>query len=167
MSKAVRIATVGVAAAGSVVLLQGSLASASPSTSGGGHHEGEHHDDDVVLEFDVQFSPFNITDLGEPGLGPADLIVFSDVLSVDEVQVGHEVGSCVVVDAQGLASCTAVITLDEGGTITYSLENAPPPEKTIAITGGSGPYRSAGGDGVLVENEEQTGQLTLHVDLDD
>ena len=162
MSKAVRIATVGVAAAGSVVLLQGSLASASPSTSGGGHH-----DDDVVLEFDVQFSPFNITDLGEPGPGPADLIVFSDVLFVDEVQVGHEVGSCVVVDAQGLASCTAVITLDEGGTITYSLENAPPPEKTIAITGGSGPYRSAGGDGVLVENEDQTGRLTLHVELGD
>ena len=166
MSKAVRIATVGVAAAGSLVLLQGSLASASPSTSGGEHHGG-HDDDDVVLEFDVQFSPFDITDLGEPGPGPADLIVFSDVLSVDEVQVGHEVGSCVVVDAQGLASCTAVITLDEGGTITYSLENAPPPEKTIAITGGSGPFRSAGGDGVLVENEDQTGQLTLHVDLDD
>jgi hypothetical protein len=164
MTKAVRIATVGVAAAGSVLLLQGSLASASPSTSGGGQQ-----DEDVVLEFDVQFSPFNYTDLGEPGPGPADLIVFHDVLLTGGAEVGHESGSCVVVDAQATASCTAVITLDDGGTITYALENSPPPRKTLAVTGGSGKYRSAGGDGVLVENGDaaNTGTLTLHLELDD
>jgi hypothetical protein len=164
MTKAVRIATVGVAAAGSVLLLQGSLASASPATSG-----GEHQHEDVVREFDVQFSPFNYTDLGEPGPGPADLIVFHDVLLTDGVEVGHESGSCVVVDAQGFASCTAVISLDDGGTITYALENSPPPRKTLAVTGGSGRYRSAGGDGVLVENGDaaNTGTLTLHLELED
>ena len=164
MSKAVRITTVGVALAGSVVLLQGSLASASPSSSSGEHH---HDDEGVVLEFDVQFSPFSYTDLGEPGPGPADLIVFDDVLLTDGMPVGHEMGSCVVVNADNVASCSALITLDDGGTIAYSLENAPPPEKALVITGGGGKYRSAGGDGVLVENGDQTGTLTLNLDLDD
>jgi hypothetical protein len=160
MIKGARVLAAGATVAASVVLLQGSLASASPPSSAGG---GGGHDS--VLRFDVQFSPFNYTDLGEPGPSPADLIVFHDVLSRGGTEVGHEVGSCVVVDADGLASCTAVITLDDGGTIAYSLENAPPPRKVLAVTGGSGPYRSVGGDGVLVENGDGTGTLTL--DLED
>jgi len=167
MTKAVRVATVGVAVAGSVVLLQGSLASASPGNSG--------HDDGRVLEFDVQFSPFNLTDLGDPGPTPGDPIVFNDVLLVDGTPVGHEVGGCLVVDVTNgpLASCTAVITLDGEGTIAYSLENAPPPEKVLAVTGGSGRFKGVDGDGLLVENGDGTetsggtGTLTLYLDDDD
>jgi hypothetical protein len=160
MVKGVRVAAVGTALAGSVILLQGSLASASP---GPGHgHEG-----DTVLDFDVRFSPFDYTDLGPPGPSAADLIVFHDLLLVDGVEAGHEVGSCVVVDADGpLASCTAVITLDDDGTIAFALENAPPPRKVLAVTGGSGRYRGVDGDGVLVENGDGTGTLTLHLDDD-
>jgi hypothetical protein len=36
----------------------------------------------------------------------------------------------------------------------------------LAVTGGSGAYRSAGGDGVLVENGDGTGTLTLDLELD-
>jgi hypothetical protein len=170
MTKGVRVAAVGVALATSVVLLQGSLANASPGSS---DDDGHQDDQDTVLEFDVEFSPLNITDLGDPGVGPADLIVFNDVLLVDGTQVGHEVGSCVVVDASGLSSCTAVITLDGEGTIAFALENSPPPRKVLAVTGGSGRYRSVEGDGVLVENGDGTetdggtGTLTLNLDLDD
>jgi hypothetical protein len=145
-----------------VVLLQGSLASASPGSSGHGHDDG-----DAVLEFDVQFSPFDLTDLGAPGPSPADLIVFNDVLLVDGTQVGHEVGSCVVVavEATGpLASCTAVITLDGEGTIAFALENSPPPRKPLAITGGSGAFKGVDGDGLLVENGDGTGSLTLYLE---
>ncbi len=160
MTTSARVLAAGAALAASAVLLQGSLASASPPSpaDGGGR--------DSVLRFDVQFSPFSYTDLGQPGPSPADLIVFHDVLSSGGREVGHEVGSCVVVDADGLASCTAVITLDAGGTIAYSLENAPPPRKVLAVTGGSGPYRSVDGDGVLVENGDGTGTLTLDLELD-
>lgn len=165
MTKAVRIATAGVALTASVVLLQGSLASASPTGSGGGRHD----DRDTVLQFDVEFSPFALTDPAGDGPTPGDTIVFNDRLLVGGAQVGHEVGSCVVVDVPAtgpVASCTAVITLDAGGTITYSLENSPPPRKVLAVTGGSGAYRSAGGDGVLVENGDETGTLTLDLELD-
>jgi hypothetical protein len=163
MTKAVRIASVGVAVAGSVVLLQGSLASADPGTSGHGHDDGGR-----VLAFDVQFSPFNLTDVGDPGLSTGDLITFHDVLLVDGTQVGHEVGSCVVADVAGaLASCTAVLTVDGQGTITFAFENSPPPRKVIAITGGSVRYKGVSGDGLLVENGDGTGTLTLFLDDDD
>lgn len=166
MTKRTRLAAVGTATVVAVVLLQGSLASAGPGDHGRGHHGGH----DAHLEFDVQFSPFSLTDLGDPGPSAADLIVFNDVLLVGGEQVGHEVGTCVVVavTADGpLASCTAVITLDGEGTIAFALENSPAPSKALAVIGGSGAFRSAGGDGVLVENGDGTGQLTLDLELDD
>jgi hypothetical protein len=163
MTKRGCVPAVGMALAAPVVLLQGPLASASP-TSSGSHHDDEH---DTVLAFDVQFSPLNYTDLGAPGPSAADLTVFHDVLLVAGTEAGHEVGSCVQVDADGLSSCTAVITLDDGGTIAFALENAPPPRKVLAVTGGSGRYRAAAGDGVLVENGDGTGTLSLHLDSDD
>jgi hypothetical protein len=166
MTRALRITTVGVALAGSVVLLQGSLANASPGGGDPGHGRG---DDGRVLEFDVQFSPFTLTDLGEEGLTPGDLITFNDVLLDDGARVGHEVGNCVVVDASGLSNCTAVLTLDGQGTIAYALENAPPPRKVLAVTGGSGRFKGVDGDGVLVENGDKanTGVLTLYLEDDD
>jgi hypothetical protein len=47
--------------------------------------------------------------------------------------------------------------------MTVAFLNAPPPEKTFAITGGSGTYRTAQGDGLLVEHGDGTGTLTLTV----
>jgi hypothetical protein len=164
MTKTLRIVTLGVAVTGSVVLLQGSLASASPGGSGHGRE-----DHGRVLKFDVQFSPFTLTDLGEQGPTPGDLITFTDVLLDGGARVGHEVGNCVVVDASGLSNCTAVLTLDGQGTIAYALENAPPPRKVLAVTGGSGGFKGVDGDGVLVENgdEAHTGVLTLYLEGDD
>jgi hypothetical protein len=150
------MAAAGTALVGSAVLVQGSVASASSGDPAG--------DGQSTVVFDVVFSPFNYTDLGEPGPSAADLIVFHDTLLQDGREDGHEVGSCVVVDADGLASCTAVLTVDGQGTIAYALENAPPPRKVLAITGGSGDYRTARGDGVLVEHGDGTGTLTLRID---
>jgi hypothetical protein len=56
--------------------------------------------------------------------------------------------------------------LDGQGTITFAFENAPPPEKTLAITGGSGKYRTAHGDGSFTESGQGTGVLVLSLVLD-
>ena len=111
-------------------------------------------------------SPFSYTDLGEPGPSAADVIVFHDTLFRNGRQVGHEVGSRVVVELSGPSTCSAVVTLDGQGTITYAFENAPPPEKTLAITGGSGKYRTAHGDGTFTESGQETGTLVLSLTLD-
>jgi hypothetical protein len=50
-----------------------------------------------------------------------------------------------------------------GGSITAQELNGPPPHKQLAITGGTGIYDTAGGDGTLVEFNSIHGKLTLHV----
>jgi hypothetical protein len=157
MTTSTRIAGGAAAVGASAVLVLAAVVVGGPSAAAGG-------DDENTLRFEVEFSPPSYTDLGDPGFSAADVLVFHDELLRDGSQVGHEVGSCVLVEASGLANCTAVVTLDGRGTIAFAFENAPPPEKTLAITGGSGDFRDAGGDGTLVEHGDGTGTLTLSVD---
>jgi hypothetical protein len=140
--------------------MQGAAAGAS---SGG---SDDHPDPAKTLTFDVRFSPFDYTDLGQPGPSAADVIVFHDTLFQHGHRVGDEIGSCVLVDASGLANCTAVVRLGQDDTLTYALVNAPPPRKVVAITGGSGAFRTAHGDGVLVEHGDGTGTFVLTVITD-
>jgi allene oxide cyclase-like protein len=123
-----------------------------------------------TLVFDVVFSPpefiqaNNVRNPHSPfALG--DELVFHDQLFSTGQHVGDEGGSCVLVSvppATTLANCSEVVRLPHG-TITAQFLNAPPPHKKLAITGGTGVYNTAGGDGTLVEFGNGKGRLTLHV----
>lgn len=155
MQRTRRVVAVGTVVVASALLVPGAVAGADGPGGGNG--------DETTLEFDVEFSPFNLVDLGAPGLSAGDVIVFEDVLLRDGEQVGDMAGSCVVVDVTPLANCTGAVRLGEEDTLTLAFLNAPPPEKVFAITGGSGTYRTAHGDGLLVEFGDDTGTLTLDV----
>ena len=163
MQRTAWVLTTGATAAAAVLVVGATTASAGPDTHDEHGEPGRAHE--LTLRFDVATSPFDYTDLGAPGPSAADVIVFHDRLFVEGREVGHEVGSCVLVDASGLANCTGVVTLDGEGTITFAFENAPPPEKTLAVTGGSGKYRAAHGDGSFLEAENQTATLVLSLVL--
>ena len=153
MRNSVRMTAVGACVLGCGLLLQGSTADA---TQGHGRtHTTRHH-------FDVEFSPFSYTDLGPRGPGAPDAIVFHDKLLRGGRQVGDDVGSCVVVEAAGLANCTGVVRL-RGGTIAFALVNSPPPTKQLALTGGSGRYLTVRGDGRLVEFGNGKGTMDLRL----
>lgn len=162
MRSKTRLAVAGTALAVSALVLQGS-ALASPA--GGGSQAGgaSAHDDTRSMQFHVVFSPFNYTDLGATGPSAADVIVFHDQLQQNGRKVGDEVGSCVLVEANGLSNCTGVIRLAGRGTIAFAFVNSPPPHKTLAITGGSGQFRTAQGDGSLQESTGGTGTLVLRI----
>ena len=122
-----------------------------------------------TLVFHVVFSPFelaqtnNVRNPNSPySLG--DELLFHDQLFSSGQHVGDDAGDCVIVDVTQalLANCTEVVRLP-GGTLTTQFLNGPPPHKQLAITGGSGAYDAAGGDGTLVEFPNNTGTLTLHV----
>jgi len=121
-----------------------------------------------TLSLDVHFSPFSALHLNphpdpKTGFGFGDEITFHDQLFSHGSKAGDEGGSCVIVDgSQLLANCTEVIRLQQG-TITAQFLNAPPPRKQLAVTGGTGIYRNAGGEGALVESGNGTGRLTLHL----
>jgi hypothetical protein len=148
-------------AAGSVVAALALLLQGSALTAGASPAEGSQTG--RSLTFDVLFSPFDYTDLGQPGPSSADVIVFHDSLQQGGVSVGDEVGSCTLVGAEGLGSCTGVLRLGERGTITFAFVNAPPPHKVIAVTGGSGQFRAVRGDGTLDEKGDGTGTLVLRI----
>jgi hypothetical protein len=121
-----------------------------------------------TLIFSVHFSPFEALHLNpnpDPttGFGFGDELTFHDLLFSHGTQVGDEGGSCVVVDgSQVLANCTEVIRLQRG-TITAEGLTGPPPTKHLAVTGGTGIYRNAGGEATLVEFGSTRGKLTLHL----
>jgi len=137
-----------------LLLISGSASSASADD----HSQGKR-----ALTFHVLFSLPSYTDLGAPGYSAADVIVFHDQLQQGAQTVGDEVGSCVLVDETGLSNCSGVVQLTNRGTITFSFVNAPPPHKVLAITGGSGQFATARGDGTLDENGDGTGTLVLNV----
>jgi hypothetical protein len=157
MSTKSRIGTAGAVVMASALLLQGASAGAD---------DGDHHRGRVTLTLDVRTSPFSYTDLGDPGPSAADVIVFHDTLFKRGHRVGHQVGSCTVVEASGRANCTGVVTLRGRGTITFAFENAPPPRKILSVTGGTGAYRTAQGEGSFLESGHQTGTLKLRLVLD-
>jgi hypothetical protein len=116
-----------------------------------------------TLRFDVKFSPFNLIDVGKPNLSDGDEIVFHDQLFSHGRKVGDELGSCVIVDEVAvLGNCTMVIRLAQGD-ISAQFANSPPPRKSLALTGGTGAYRTVDGEGTLVEAGNGTGTLTLHL----
>lgn len=155
MRKTLKLTLLAGAAALTVALVPGSAQTASAGAAGVARPAAQ--------SFHVVFSPFDYTDLGQPGPSSADVIVFHDQLFKGQAKVGDEVGSCTLVDATGLSDCTGVVRLDGRGTIAFAFVNSPPPHKELAITGGSGEFRTAGGDGTLDENADGTGTLVLRV----
>jgi hypothetical protein len=123
-----------------------------------------------TLTFDVVFSPFtpvatnNDRDPNSP-IALGDEVVFHDQLFANGTHVGDDLGSCVIVSPapELLNNCTMVIRL-LGGDLTGQFATSPgPAPKPLALTGGTGSYRNAGGEGTLVEFGSNTGTLTLHV----
>jgi hypothetical protein len=123
-----------------------------------------------TLTFDVVFSPFtlvatNNVRVPNSPFALGDEVVFHDQLFANGKQVGDDLGSCVIValTPELLNNCSMVIRLP-GGDITGQFATVPgPTPKPLALTGGTGTYRNAGGEGTLVEFGNGTGSLTLHV----
>jgi len=119
-----------------------------------------------TLTFVVHFSPFNVIDLPPAGLSVGDVSMFHDELLDDGGhQVGVEGGSCPVTQLipTGVeVVCSAAVSLADGQiTLQGLVTNAP--DKPLAVTGGTGRYRTTRGDGALHENGDGTGILTLHL----
>ena len=104
------VVVAGVVVTGAALVVPRAAAGAGPGEPGPGG-EG------TTLRFDVRFSPFQLVDVGEPGMSAGDAIVFHDTLLQGGREVG-EVGSCVVVEPTPLANCTGVVRLGEQGTVT-------------------------------------------------
>ena len=101
-------------------------------------------------------------DLGQKGPSLGDERIFADtLLDKKGSKVGHDAGVCTFTSlAPPEAACQITFFLS-GGEISTQFLNAPPPRKLAAIVGGTGTYRGAHGEAVIVEAPHQTGTVTF------
>jgi hypothetical protein len=107
---------------------------------------------------------------GEPAVG--DRFVFADTLYRDDEKVGEDGGSCtfvrIVAHKSATANCVATLSLEHGqitgqGLVTFSDDTSP---FTVAVTGGTGAYRSVGGEIEIQPAESEGEDETYTVSLD-
>ena len=116
------------------------------------------------LQFFVQFiGQDTFLDLGAPGPSQGDEFILHELVFTPDgrTQVGHDGGMCVIFDvAVPESNCTVTYSLP-GGEITVQFLNSPPATKIVAVTGGTGIYRNARGQGKLVELGNETATLSF------
>ena len=88
-----------------------------------------------TLTFDVVFSPFELVEANNERVSGSPIALGDEIVFHDQLSTkGRQVG-----DVPG------------------------PDPKALAVTGGTGSYRTAGGEGTLVEFGNGKGRLTLHL----
>jgi hypothetical protein len=104
-------------------------------------------------------------DLGARGPSVGDERTFYDVLfDRSGMRSGYEGGVCAVESMNPpVFSCSITFSLAGGQIATQLLTSPGPAPKPFAITGGSGSYRNAQGDGTLVEYGKRRGSITFHL----
>ncbi|HST63938.1 MAG TPA: hypothetical protein VLM05_02010 [Mycobacteriales bacterium] len=123
----------------------------------------------TVLRYDIVFRPQseNYVDIGSPGPGVGDLLVFQDrILDRTGRQVGVEGGTCTItaILADGFQThCVGTVSLP-GGQIAFQGLVTDKPEKRMAVVGGTGRYRDAGGELTVLElGHDEAGTLTVRL----
>jgi hypothetical protein len=109
-------------------------------------------------------------DLGEPGPSLGDQFVLSNNLFRDGKKVGTSGGTCSITffteDFSTLtANCVLTLSLPKGQITTQGLVSFTDPQPpVVAITGGTGVYRTAHGQ-MKIRTGETEDRLTLHLIL--
>ena len=151
-----------------LVLAVVSLPAASASSSQAGSSAGDENDVEVIrlTAIDAQDT---FLDLGEPGDSLGDQSVFSQDLFRRGEKVGTSGVVCTIVHLEPMVSATAqcVGTAElPRGQITFqgllTFTNGPSTFR-LAITGGTGRYRTAHGVAIVEEVSETEDRVTLRV----
>jgi hypothetical protein len=101
-------------------------------------------------------------DLGQKGPSVGDERIFSDsLLDGTGKKVGHDAGVCTFTTLTPPEAACYLTFFLAGGEIAAQFLNAPPPRKALAIVGGTGAYRGARGEAVILEGPKQTGTITF------
>ena len=122
----------------------------------------------TVLRYDIAFRPFeqNFVDVGTPGPGIGDMLVFQDRILDHGRQVGVQGGTCTITalldGGHFQTHCVGTVSLP-GGQIAFQGLVTDAPEKRTAVVGGTGRYRDAGGELTVLELGNDVGTLTVRL----
>jgi hypothetical protein len=147
-----------------VLLAAGSVPLASADDDS--DRRGGDNDDVRVIDLTAKLLQSAEIDEGEPGPSVGDRFVFSDEIFRGGKKVGIDGIDCVVVlfvpgedpegePEQAVAQCSATVSLPEGQITAQGLADFTETEQTIAITGGTGKYRTAHGEVLVIEESDE------------
>jgi len=156
-----RYAVVGLAAA------VGTGVWALPSASAGDRGDDDHGDRRQVIRVMSREVDSADLDLGKRGFSLGDRFVFSDNLFRHGMRVGTDHGECMATRIHGSRAtfqCTATAVLRRGqitvqGAVTFAEDGSAP--FRLAVTGGTGRFRDAGGQLTVHESSGATSMLTF------
>ena len=158
-------------AAVAAIVTLGALVLSSGTAAADARGKGKHDRDTLRLVATELQSEF--LDLGTPGPSLGDEFVFSEVLRQRGREVGTSGGVCVLTETVppytvATFHCVATLSLRRGqitlqGLIEVQGEDDPGPF-TVAITGGTGAYRGAGGEAVVRDISENRTVYKLRFD---
>ena len=153
----------GVLAAIMLTVASVTLASASSSPSSDAATSGKAR----VIKLTTERRQETQVDVGEKGFGPGDQIVLSDVLFRDGKRVGTAGVTCTVIfissDQQTVQlQCVGTLSLPNG---QITLQGLPTISESffLAITGGTGAYRTAHGQAKVTTVSDTSDQYTLQL----
>ena len=158
------------AATAALVLAVASVTLASASASSSATQTSDKKSTQVIHLVARTVQEANL-DLGEPGDSLGDQFIFSEDLFRGGKKVGHDGGVCTLVRLVSMVSATAqcVVTasLPKGQITVQGLPTFTegPASFLLAITGGTGAYKTAHGQVKVVEVSEVESRLTLFLIL--
>ncbi|MFE4552613.1 hypothetical protein [Streptomyces sp. NPDC056785] len=173
-----RTRTLGAAAAlGATLLVTASTAStARPAASSFSDSDRKIRLRTEIIQLDARQTGSENLDVGKKGLSPGDGVVVAEDLYRDGRKTGdHSVVCTYIRTKPGELQCLGTFALPRGQITAQALLRLPVPSTVdLAITGGTGDYRSARGFVHTVPAGTRTvpaavteRQLTFHVTLDD
>ena len=116
-----------------------------------------------TIKFAVAFHDVQV-DLDKKGPSIGDERIFADsLLDAKGTKVGHDAGVCTFTSLTPPEAACYITFFLAGGEIATQFLNAPPPRKVAAIVGGTGAYRGARGEAVIVEGPRQNGTVTFQL----
>jgi hypothetical protein len=159
-----------------LALVLGGISLVSTAAGGGGRHDPK----TLVIDLTTRTAQEADLDLGATGPSIGDRFVFSDDVFRGGQKVGITGGECTAVRSNPnpvpsgqeptsvTVNCVATIQLPEGqvalqGLVTFS--EAAGPSFTIAVTGGTGAYRTAHGQATVTEGADENAPDQLRLEL--
>lgn len=164
-----------------LVVLAVALALGGVSIASAGDERDDDHKKVKIIELTSTTVQEADLDLGDEGFGVGDRFVFGDDVFKDGEQVGVLGGECTFVRIEpdplpagqepesATANCVVSAQLPRGqltvqGLITFSEATAGQPF-TLAVTGGTGAYRTAHGEAEITETSETTVDIRVKLIL--
>ncbi len=158
-----RIAGLGTAAGLGVLLVSAAAAQAtSPTSSATVQHL-------VFVDHQTQSKYVDTAPKGKPNLG--DSFVFTENTTQSGKRVGFAGGQCTIVrmtKSSATTQCAVSVSLPKGqltiqGLQTFPLSNRPSPPSMFAITGGTGAYRTAGGQIKVTDVSANSSRIDVYL----